>query len=136
MLMHQGPVNLFTGVADCAPYFEIGDYPPLFPIHDGSHRNLEVQRNLTLRHERAGGGVRHCPRFVVACHIAKSYHWFFFWNQLASINADLRRPVPIFAEKRRLNFFDKVDDPSWINRLTWRKACRSILGISGSADTT
>jgi len=30
---------------------------------------------------------------------------------VAPINADIRRRLPIFAEKRRLNIFDKVDDP-------------------------
>jgi len=49
----QGAVNLFAGIANRAAYSEIGDDPALSPINKRSGRNLEVQRNLTLRHERA-----------------------------------------------------------------------------------
>lgn len=41
---------------------------------------------------------------------------------VAPINADIRRRLPIFAEKRRLNIFDKVDDPQPITMFGGRKA--------------
>ena len=51
--VHQSTVKLFAGVADRAPNSEIRDETALPPINDGACRNLEIQRNLTLRHERA-----------------------------------------------------------------------------------
>ena len=49
----QSAVNLFAGIADRAAYSEIGDDSALSPINKRASRNPEVQRNLSLRHERA-----------------------------------------------------------------------------------
>jgi hypothetical protein len=48
MPFHQGPVNLFAGIADRAAYSEIWDGPALLPINDGANRNFWVLRHLTL----------------------------------------------------------------------------------------
>jgi len=52
MPFQQRAVNLFAGIADRAAYSEKWDETALPPINDGACRNLEVQRNLALRHER------------------------------------------------------------------------------------
>ena len=49
----QGAVNLVARITDRAAYPEIRDDPALSPINKRAGRNPEVQRNLTLRHERA-----------------------------------------------------------------------------------
>jgi hypothetical protein len=51
----QGAVNLFAGIANRPAYSEKWDETALPPINDGASRCPQVQRNLTLRHERARG---------------------------------------------------------------------------------